>query len=120
MVRSLLDAGLPLQRVRRAVEHLQLSGDDLAGLRLVTDGSTVFACHDDGQVLDALRGGQLALFLSIDAVAAEVEHEVRAFREDRDAFVGGLTADGSPGGSPRAGRAPVGGDVSSPGGAAGG
>ena len=60
MVCSLLDAGLPLQRIRRAVEYLRASGEDVQGLRLVTDGATVFACRSDGEVLDALRGGLLA------------------------------------------------------------
>ena len=78
MVRSLLDAGLPLARIRRAVAELVGSGEDLAGLRLVTDGDRVWACHDDGQILDALRHGQLALFVAVDRLAADVEAEVRA------------------------------------------
>ncbi len=90
MVRSLLDAGLSLQRVRKAVEHLAGIGDDLTDLRLVSDGSTVFACRDDGEVLDALRHGQLALFVSVDAVASEVEAEVRQFSDERAAFVDSL------------------------------
>lgn len=93
VVRSLLDAGLSLQRIRKAVEFLQASPDELAGLRLVTDGTTVFACHDDGEVLDALRGGQLALFVSVDAVAREVEAEVRQFATEREAFVDTLRPD---------------------------
>lgn len=91
MVRSLLDAGLSLQRVRRAVEHLAEIGDDLTDLRLVSDGSTVFACRDDGEVLDALGHGQLALFVSVDAVAAEVEAEVKQFSDERAAFVDSLS-----------------------------
>lgn len=90
MVRSLLDAGLSLQRVRKAVEHLAGIGDDLTDLRLVSDGSTVFACRDDGEVLDALGHGQLALFVSVDAVASEVEAEVRQFSDERAAFVDSL------------------------------
>ena len=93
MVCSLLDAGLPLQRIRRAVEYLRASGEDVQGLRLVTDGATVFACRSDGEVLDALRGGQLALFVSVDSVAAEVGAEVRAFAAERDAFVGTFAED---------------------------
>lgn len=93
MVRSLLDAGLPLRRIRRAVEQLRAVGDDdLAGLRLVADGSTVFACRDDGEVLDALGHGQLALFVSVDAVAADVEAEVRDYTAEREAFVESLRA----------------------------
>lgn len=90
VVASLLSAGLSLPRVKRAVGFLVESGEDVAGLRLVTDGDTVWACRDDGQILDALRRGQLALFVAVDAFADEVETEVRAFCEERDAFVDGL------------------------------
>jgi DNA-binding transcriptional MerR regulator len=87
MVASLLDAGLPMVRIRKAVAELLRHGDDIAGLRLVTDGETVWACHDDGQILDALRHGQLALFVAVDRLADDVETEVRTFDDDRRAFV---------------------------------
>jgi len=94
VVASLLDSGLSLARIRRALRYLVESGEDVAGLRLVTDGETVWACRDDGQILDALRHGQLALFLAVDRVAADVETEVRAFDAERRAFVDGLGVDG--------------------------
>ena len=73
------------------------TGDDIAGLRLVTDGDAVWACRDDGQILDALAHGQLALFVAVDRMADEVEAEVRDFDADRTAFVAGLRArDGHP------------------------
>jgi DNA-binding transcriptional MerR regulator len=90
MVASLLDAGLPMRRIRRAVAELVRSGDDFTGLRLVTDGESVWACHDDGQILEALRHGQLALFVAVDRFADEVEHQVRDFDADRNAFVAEL------------------------------
>ena len=90
VVRSLLDAGLPSARVGSAVRSLIAAGDDLAGLRLVTDGATVYSCHDDGQILDALRMGQLALFVAVDRVAADVEAEVRTFDRERATFVAQL------------------------------
>jgi DNA-binding transcriptional MerR regulator len=92
VVTSLLDAGLPLHRVRVALEYLAEAGDDLMGLRLVTDGATVWACRDDGQILDALRSGQLALFVAVDHFAESVEADVRAFDAERRAFVAGLVA----------------------------
>ena len=58
--------GLSSTRVHAAVRWVRESGDDLASLRLVTDGRNVWACHDDGQILDALRAGQLALFVAVD------------------------------------------------------
>jgi DNA-binding transcriptional MerR regulator len=92
MVASLLDAGLPMPRIRRAVAELVRMGDDFTGLRLITDGDTVWACRDDGQILEALRHGQLALFVAVDRFADEVEHQVRDFDADRDAFVAELRA----------------------------
>ncbi len=109
MVASLLDAGLPMSRIRRAVTELVRTGEDLSGLRLVTDGESVWACRDDGQILDALRHGQLALFVAVDRFADEVEHEVRDFDDDRRAFVAELRDHPSRGGRddhPSRGTAP--------------
>ena len=92
----MLDAGLPSARVRAAVEALRAAGDDdLARLRLVTDGRTVWSCQDDGQILDALAHGQLALFVAVDRVTAEVGEDVEEFQAERDAFVAGLTHQGA-------------------------
>lgn len=93
VVSSLLDAGLPLHRIRVALDRLRADGGELTATRLVTDGTTVWLCHDDGQILDALRGGQLALFVAVDRIAADVDAEVRAFTADRDAFVAALARD---------------------------
>ena len=87
VVVSLLDAGLPTARVRAALGALRSCGDELSGLRIVTDGVSVFACRDDGEILDALRAGQLALFVSVDHYAAALDADVRAFTAERDAFV---------------------------------
>jgi DNA-binding transcriptional MerR regulator len=92
VVTSLLEAGLPLHRVRAALQYLADAGDDLSGLRLVTDGSTVWACRDDGQILDALRAGQLGLFVAVDHFVDSVEADVRAFDAERRAFVADLVA----------------------------
>ena len=92
IVRSMLDAGLPSIRVRAALAAVRDAGHDLTSLRLITDGRHVWACHDDGEILDALRAGQLALFVAVDQVAVDVDADVRAFSRERAAFVEGLTA----------------------------
>ena len=105
MVASLLDAGLAMSRIRRAVAELVRTGDDIAGLRLITDGESVWSCRDDGQILDALRHGQLALFVAVDRFADEVEHEVRDFDHDRRAFLAELQDHPSQDHPSRGGRA---------------
>jgi len=100
MIHSLLDAGVPLRRVRRAVQMLLDHGDDLSGLRLVADGDRIYACHDDGEILDALRHGQLALFVAVDRIVADVEADVAGFDRDRQSFVDELRAAETPTGAP--------------------
>jgi DNA-binding transcriptional MerR regulator len=90
VVASLLDAGLSLARIRPAVHYLVQSGEDVASLAIVTDGNTVWACRDDREILDALRHGQLALFLGVDRITADLETEARAFDAERQEFVDGL------------------------------
>ena len=94
MVTRLLDDGVSTARIRRALEALVHAGDDIATLTLVSDGDTVLACRDDGQVLDALRGGQLALFVSVGSLARDVDAEVSVFDRERATFVDAISARG--------------------------
>ena len=72
--------------------ELLAHGEDFTGLQLVTDGETVWACRDDGQILDALRHGQLALFVAVDRLADDVSAQVHAFDRERAGFVDELQA----------------------------
>ncbi|WP_154676765.1 MerR family transcriptional regulator [Parafrankia discariae] len=59
VVRKLLEAGVSLQNIRAAVDHLRTRGvADLAHLTLISDGSTVYECTSDDEVIDLVRGGQ--------------------------------------------------------------
>ncbi len=95
IVRSLLDAGLASPRLGPALRALREGGDDLSSTRLVTDGRRVWVCREDGQILDALAAGQLALFVAVDRVVAEVDADVRQFGAERDEFVAGLVQPGA-------------------------
>lgn len=91
VVRSLLDNGMSLQRVRRAWDYLRREGEmdgHLSDVKLVTDGQTIFrVSSDDGELMDALREGQLAFFVAIDEIAREVKEDVTRFELDRDTFL---------------------------------
>ncbi|MEX1044311.1 MAG: MerR family transcriptional regulator [Acidimicrobiia bacterium] len=91
VVRSLLDNGMSLQRVRRAWDYLRRNADmdsHLAEVKLVTDGQTIFRiARDDGQLMDALREGQLAFFVAIDEITRTVEEDVSRFELDRSEFL---------------------------------
>jgi len=93
VVRSLMESGLSPTRIRAALKYVSESGAEITELRIVTDGTNVWACRDDGQVLDALRHGQLAMFLALDHYVAELDAEVRTFDAERCAFVEQLRSD---------------------------
>jgi DNA-binding transcriptional MerR regulator len=94
VVKSLQDRGMSLQRVRRAWDFLtKEAGLDqhLAEVKLVTDGRSIFkVIRREGEVLDALRQGQMAFFIAIDEVTRQVSDNVAEFRRDRDQFVRAL------------------------------
>ena len=91
VVKSLLDGGMSLQRVRRSWEFLNKRADldqHLSEVQLVTDGQSIFKiCRRDGEVMDALKEGQMAFFVAIDDIATSVDSNVRSFQEDREKFV---------------------------------
>jgi DNA-binding transcriptional MerR regulator len=94
VVKSLLDGGMSLQRVRRAWEYLSKKAklaEHLSEVKLVTDGKSIFkVVRREGEVLDALREGQMAFFVAIDELVRQVSGEVAEFRRDRDQFLRAL------------------------------
>ena len=90
VVTSLLDGGMSLQRVRRAYEFLRRRADletHLSEVKLVTDGKSIFkVCRREGEILDALREGQMAFFVAIDEIVRSVDTEVAEFRTDKQQF----------------------------------
>ncbi len=94
VIRSLLEGGMSLQRVRRAIEYLRKKAgleEHLSEVKLVTDGKSIFKiCRNDGELLDALKEGQMAFFLAIDDIARSVDGKVAEYLYDRDEFITAL------------------------------
>ena len=94
VVRSLLDGGMSLQRVRRAYDYLRKRAgleQHLSEVKLVTDGKSIFKiCRNDGELLDALKEGQMAFFLAIDEIARSVDGKVAEYLYDRQEFIEAL------------------------------
>jgi DNA-binding transcriptional MerR regulator len=94
VVKSLIDGGMSLQRVRRSWDFLNKKAHldrHLSEVQLVTDGQSIFRiARRDGEVMDALREGQMAFFVAIDDIATSVHTNVRTFQDDRERFVRAL------------------------------
>ena len=93
VIKTLLDNGMSIQRVRRAWKYLTKNGnldDQLSNIRLVSDGKTIYSVEDK-VVFDALKSGQLAFFETIDSVTKEVREDVSKFELDKERFLNLLT-----------------------------
>ncbi len=74
VIKRLLDAGVSLQQIRTAVQHLRARGtDDLTQVTLMSDGATVYECTSDHEVIDLLQGGQGVFGIAIGGVWREIE-----------------------------------------------
>lgn len=74
VVKRLLDTGVSLQQIRRAVGQLSTYGvDDLAQITLMSDGASVYECTSDDEVIDLVRGGQGVFGIAVGRVWREVE-----------------------------------------------
>jgi len=74
VIKRLLDAGISLQQIRTAVQHLRERGtDDLTRVTLMSDGASVYECTTDHEVIDLLQGGQGVFGIAIGGVWREIE-----------------------------------------------
>ena len=74
VIKRLLDAGISLQQIRTAVQHLRTRGtDDLTRVTLMSDGASVYECTSSDEVIDLLQGGQGVFGIAIGGVWREIE-----------------------------------------------
>ena len=93
VVKTLLDNGMSIQRVRRAWRYLTRNGDltkHLSEVKLLSENNTIYIEEDDN-VFDALKSGQLVFFNTIDSIAKDVEEDISKFDLDKEKFINLLT-----------------------------
>jgi DNA-binding transcriptional MerR regulator len=78
IIKKLLDAGVSLQRVRKAVDflkdHLKKSPQ---GLTLMSDGTRIYAFESPDEVFDLLQRGQGVFGIAVDKVWSDLEGSVK-------------------------------------------
>lgn len=78
VIKRLLDVGVSLQRIRKAIDYVRDRGLSLRHLTLASDGETVYAATDSSDVVDLLRRGQGVFAIAVDPLYDEMEAEVTA------------------------------------------
>ncbi|HVM11057.1 MAG TPA: MerR family transcriptional regulator [Actinomycetota bacterium] len=78
VIKQLLDAGVSLQKVRKAVEYLQGHlREQPQGLNLLSDGDRIYAAASPGEVFDVLQKGQGVFAIAVDRVWSDLEGSVK-------------------------------------------
>ncbi len=99
VIRSLLEEGLSLQQVRAAIQYLRKKvalEQHLSEVKLVTDGQSIYTIlQSEGQLVDALREGQMAFFLALDDAMAKLDARASQFLYDREHFLNTMRRVGS-------------------------
>ena len=74
IVKRLLDAGVSLQNIRTAVNHLRNRGvTELERITLMSDGASIYECASPDEIIDLLAGGQGVFGIAVGKVWSEVE-----------------------------------------------
>jgi len=86
IIKRLLDAGVSLQQIRVAIDHLRARGtDDLTQVTLMSDGATVYECRSAEEIIDLLQGGQGVFGIAVGGVWKEIEGSLHELPSERTA-----------------------------------
>ncbi len=96
VVKRLLDAGMSLKKIRKAMEILSVelaSESPLTDVTLLSDGITIYAAHSASEVVDVFKGGQGVFGIAVGPVQDELVGEIhRLYPDQPDTEVGRSSA----------------------------
>ncbi len=84
VIKSLLDAGMSLKKIRQAITILAEqveSNTPLTDVTLLSDGSTIYAAHSADEVVDIFARGQGVFGIAVGPVESELEAELHQLDE---------------------------------------
>jgi DNA-binding transcriptional MerR regulator len=99
IIKRLLDAGVSLRQIREAIGYLrkESGGKPLSDVTLMSDGSRIYACHSNEEVVDVLSHGQAVFGIAVGRVWADTEGDLAHLPGDQPAGVVETDADAGAG-----------------------
>ena len=84
IVKGLLDTGISLQNIRLAVDNLRDRGvGEISEITLVSDGTTVYECRSNDEIIDLLGGGQGVFAIAVPQIVKDLTGTISAFPSER-------------------------------------
>ncbi len=81
VVKNLLDAGVALPKIRKAIEYLRDNKQSLTGVTLISDGQRIYTPESPEAVVDLLQRGQGVFAIAVDKVATDLEGSLARSRK---------------------------------------
>jgi DNA-binding transcriptional MerR regulator len=76
LIKRMLDSGVNLQQVRKAMKTLKGLDEPALGATLVVDGNRIYSVETPEAVVDLVKGGQAVFAIALDKVWTELEGSV--------------------------------------------
>ena len=73
VVKNLLDAGVELRHIRKAIDYLRDNKQSLSGVTLMSDGRRIYTPETPEAVVDLLSKGQGVFAIAVDKVWTDLE-----------------------------------------------
>ncbi|MDR1833866.1 MAG: MerR family transcriptional regulator [Propionibacteriaceae bacterium] len=74
VIKRLLDAGVSLQQIRVAIDHLRARGvTNISEVTLISDGFSVYEATSDNEIVDLLKGGHGMCAIGLGQVWRDIE-----------------------------------------------
>jgi DNA-binding transcriptional MerR regulator len=89
VIKKLLDTGVELRRIRKAVDHLKAMGESPHGVTLMSDGERIYEAATPEAVVDLLAQGQGVFAIAVDKVWDDLEGELQKPKSGRRKAAGG-------------------------------
>jgi DNA-binding transcriptional MerR regulator len=89
VIKKLLDTGVELRRIRKAVDHLKTMGESPHGVTLMSDGERIYEAATPEAVVDLLAQGQGVFAIAVDRVWNDLEGELQKPKPGRRKAAGG-------------------------------
>ena len=78
VIKRLIDAGISLQRVRKAIQYLrQNKSNGPSGVTLMSDGVSIYACESEDEIIDLVKRGQGVFAIALDKVWEDLSGSLR-------------------------------------------
>jgi len=83
VIKSLLDTGISLQRIRAAIDFVRDRGLSLREVTLASDGTTVYALDEEQELIDLLKRGQGVFAIAVSPMYDQTEVQITELPSER-------------------------------------